>query len=158
MNKTKQDKGISLVSLAVAIGVILIITGTILYQTTNGNKIAKLNQLNNDIVNLRDKVSLYYLKHRALPVLRDYTITDNINVIPQAQREHEEEGYSVIDLELLENLQLNYGSDYEQVKDLTIPIDRNKTDLYVINNKTHVIYYIKGIELESTYYYRSTEE
>ncbi len=158
MNKIKQDMGISLVSLAVAIGVILIITGTILYQTTNGNKIVKLNQLNNDIASLKDKVSLYYLKHRALPVLRDYTITENINRVPQAQREHEEEGYSVIDLELLENLQLNYGTDYEQVTDLNIPIDENKTDLYIINNKTHVIYYLKGIELESIYYYRSTEE
>ncbi len=52
--------------------------------------------------------------------------------------------YYVIDLSLLDNLTLNYGKDYQ--------ID-GALDAYVINEDSHVIYHLKGIEYKGELYH-----
>ena len=56
----KEQKGINLISLSVAVIVILILTSITLYNATENIKISKLKAMQADIENLSDKVSSYY--------------------------------------------------------------------------------------------------
>ena len=65
----------------------------------------------------------------------------NINV-------NDNDNYYVIDIENIDNLTLNYGLDYKNYE-----TNNNIEDVYVINEKSHTIYYIKGIEIDGSRYY-----
>lgn len=54
------------------------------------------------------------------------------------------EKYYTIDISKIDNITLNYGNDY--AKPTTM-------DRYVINEETHVIYYLKGIHYEGKMYH-----
>ena len=56
----KEQKGVNLISLSVAVIVILILTSIILYNAKGNIKIAKLKNMQNDIENIKDKVLSYY--------------------------------------------------------------------------------------------------
>ena len=63
--------------------------------------------------------------------------------------------YSVIDVEKFDGLTLNYG--YEKNGDF-FKAKRKKsvdfeTEFYIINNKTHQIYFPRGIFIKDTMYY-----
>ena len=56
-------------------------------------------------------------------------------------------------------ISLNYGRDYENVKNTNTQKANEYTDIYVINNITHNIFYIKGISTEENeIYYTNYKE
>ena len=59
-----------------------------------------------------------------------------------------ESKFYVIDLQAMKGISLNYGRDYENVKNTNTQKANEYTDIYVINNITHNIFYIKGISTE----------
>ena len=59
----KESKGITLISLSIAVIIILIITSAIIYSLTANLGIQKLRNLQTDIENLREKVSEYYAQY-----------------------------------------------------------------------------------------------
>ena len=65
--KLKSMKGITLTSLAIAILVILILTGVTVYNLEGGLKLEKLEKLQSDISNLRGKISNYYMQYGEIP-------------------------------------------------------------------------------------------
>ena len=74
----KKNKGITLISLSIAVIILLIITGMILYSAKDSIDIKNLTNMQNDIANLRDKVSLYYLKYGNIPVKTEYEDISNL--------------------------------------------------------------------------------
>ena len=58
--KMREKSGISLISLSIAIIVLMIITGIIIYHVQDDLQIAKWKAMQNDIANLRDKISAHY--------------------------------------------------------------------------------------------------
>ncbi len=155
----KQERGVSLISLAAAVIVIGIITSMLLYSVKDTNDIDKLTKLYTDIDNLEDKISNYYSvygKIPAIPVSKLGGVNEKIAAISSAQGADSPIGandlgdYLVIDLVAIENLTLNYGKDYEKFKNLTGSGNSigDNTDLYVINENSHNIFYLNGIEIE----------
>ena len=69
----KNQKGINLVSLSVAVIVIIAIAGTVLYNVRTNLGVQKLKAMQTDIENLRGKVANYYLQYGALPTLNVYS-------------------------------------------------------------------------------------
>ena len=144
----KKENGITLVSLIITIVLMFIIAGTTVYTSMDRFEINKLKKMYNDIELLSDKVASYYLKYNVLPVVLsdeqqpvEYTYT----TLSFAQ---EGETYYIIDLEVLEGISLNYGkAGFEN--------PNGSDDVYIINEKTHQIYYAKGIEMKGTFYYTS---
>lgn len=138
----KKENGITLVSLIITIVLMLIIAGVTVNTSVDRFKINNVSKMHNDIEILNDKVNNYYVTYGGLPVVRDNsgnavqytysTIDFNTNVNDNAN-------YYIIDLSALGNLTLNYGKDgYRQ--------PNSSDDVYIINEKTHSIYYVKGIE------------
>lgn len=175
----RENKGITLISLIVTVIIILILTSAMIFNTRNQLNMKTIQSLSNDIELLNAKVDDYYLKYGELPKLCDYTDPNSINFRNKAEfesaliekkearntefntslNENDGDEYIVIDLEKLGNLTLTYGYDteYNHLKDVKKVIesdgDKIEDEIYVINTKTHQIYFPHGIFVDNIMYY-----
>lgn len=145
----KSNKGITLVSLVITIAVMMIIASVTVNTSMGRFEMNSYKKLMNDLELLQEKVESYYLKYGGLPILRD---SDNNPITPTTnldfdKNEKDNSNYYIIDLEAMENLVLNYGKGFENYT------DPNEKDLYIINEGSHMIYYVKGVELSENIYY-----
>ena len=157
MKKLLNNRGITLASLAIAVIIILILTGTLIYNVKDNLKVTNLREMQNDIQNLRDAVSNYYSINGSIPAKLKYINTDNINRIKDAGviNEKADTGeFYIIDLKELENLTLNYGEDYKHISDATSEEEASQyTDIYIINEESQNIFYVEGIRVDNDWFY-----
>ena len=138
----KNNKGITLISLIITVAVMLIIVGTTVYTSLDRFEINRLKKMYNDIELLSDKVENYYLKYNGLPIKEQYTYT----TLDFDKNANDNGNYYIIDLEAIEGISLNYGKEgYNRPNE--------SDDVYIINEKSHTIYYVKGIEVDGTTYH-----
>ena len=156
----KNKRGISLTTAIVTVILLFIILGTLVYSATDSLKIRKLNKLYNDIRQLDDAVATYYLENKKLPVKGAIVIVDfneNSSVHPAIygavngkstltsiddfvnpndfNPETGKAEYQVIEKQLLKNISLSEDGDY------------------IINLKSHTIYYMNGLTVDGKKYY-----
>ena len=154
----KESKGITLISLSIAVIIILIITSAIIYSLTANLGIQKLRNLQTDIENLREKVSEYYAQYGDIPARKDveYTNLNNLEIAGIISDAIDTGKFYVIELSSLDNLTLNYGQDYEQIKSGTVTDEAGINDLenlYIINETSHNIFFVEGIEVDDEWFY-----
>lgn len=151
MNKSKE-KGISLITLSIAIILMIIITSMLVYNAQTGTKVKALNKMYSDIEVLSDKIITHYSSYGAIPASIPYNNQSVIQQIDNSKQlsPNDNENYYIIDLSALENLSLNYGRDYEGINSENAS---SKEDIYIINEQSHHIYYVKGIVLDNVTYY-----
>lgn len=138
----KGQKGITILSLSITLILMGIIAGTVIAQSMNYSSTKGIKNLYNDLELLQNKINLYYIKYGDIPKkdLYDYNNTDFINNNSDKNAE-DNNVYYVIDLEALDNISLsNYPSGEDD-------------DVYVVNEKTHTVYYPLGIELNGEKHY-----
>ena len=145
----KSKKGLSLISLAIGVIVMLIIAGVLVYQAEGRDDFNELANMQNDIKQLNQKVSTYVANCGSIPKLQPYT---NTVMLKENKNPEDGDAYYVIDLSALGNIQLNYGRAFDNVTKYP-----DATDIYIINEKTHTIYYPKGIEVDNIIYYKLQE-
>lgn len=138
----RNNRGVTLITVAIAVIVMLIILATILFNARNTTSSQKIDNMYNDLNIVKDKVNIYYWKYGSLPIKEEYT---QISQIPSNVLNPNDSGkYYVIDLNSLENLSLNSNNAGQNI--------------YVINETTHTIYFPSGVEVEGITYYRLPEE
>ena len=165
-NLLKSEKGITLIYLATAVIVLIIITNVILYSLKDNLQVEQLRNMQNDISNLRDKVTSYYAQYGEIPANRniEYNITGrDIQTSGIISTAVDTGKFYVIDLKAIENLTLNYGKDYEKYKQIignnTEITDDMKnqvnqlTDIYIINGDSNNIFYVQGVDINGEYFY-----
>ena len=165
-NLLKSQKGVTLVYLATAVIVLIIITNVILYSLKDNLQVEQLRNMQNDISNLRDKVTSYYAQYGEIPANRniEYNITGrDIQTSGIISTAVDTGKFYVIDLKAIENLTLNYGKDYEKYKQIignnTEITDDMKnqvnqlTDIYIINGDSNNIFYVQGVDINGEYFY-----
>lgn len=158
-NKIKQEKGVTLSILVITIIVLLILTSTLIYNAKGSINIQNTTKLYNDIELLREKVSEYYNEYGEIPAKIEYT---NIGSLSNILSKNNDTGkFYVIDLEAMKGISLNYGKDYENIKNN--PNNANSyTDIYIINENSHNIFYVNGVTITkddtSTTYYTDYPE
>lgn len=163
----KSSKGVTLIALTITIVVILIISGTVIYNTNSHIRIDKVNKLYNDIEKINSKIDDYYLKYGEIPTIGEVYCdknsllstlqknsfdnnsalmsNDNIYINPNDGND-----YFIIDLEKLDLGTLNYGVEgYTNVKKGGSDVK----DVYIINKSTHQVYYPSGIFVKDYMYY-----
>ena len=150
-NLKRKNKGITLITLVVAVTILIIISSLLIYNATNGIEMRNLRMMYNDIELLSDKVNSYYTKYGALPAEIEYQ--NNINFEPQP---NDTDKYYVIDLYALDEISLNYGYDFENIHSSDDTLLYN--DVYIINEQSHHIYYAKGIEMDDVVYYTNDDD
>ena len=156
MKKLKLQKGITVISLSIAVIVLLIITGTIIYNVTENLGVQKLKAMQTDIANIREKVSTYYAEYGAIPVEHEYSNETNLNKINVISDAVDTGKFYVIELSSLDNLTLNYGKDYEKIRtgEVTTDAEINElTDIYIINEDSHNIFFVQGIRYDGQMFY-----
>lgn len=151
-NKLKNSKGITLVTLIVTIIVLLIVSNVTIYSVKNNLGIEKLKNMQNDIENLSDKISAYYNQYGTLPIIDgEYTNINEIETAELIDKNVDKGNFYIIDLSALENLTLTYGKDFKNIKNTS---DKNTLkDIYIINETSHNIFYVKGIKSDGEMYY-----
>ena len=145
----KKEKGIALVSLIITIAVMTVIASTVVYVSLDRFEINSLRKMYTDIELLQDKVSNYYLKYGVLPVLRDNTNTTiqyTYTTLDFTKNSADNNVYYILDLEAMEGISLNYG-------ETGFKNPNTSEDVYIINQKSHTIYYVKGMELNEQIYH-----
>ena len=156
-NVINKNSGVTLVSLAIAVSVILILTGVIIYNIRDNLGISNLREMQSDIQNLKDLVSNYYAKNGQIPARLQYTNAENIEKIRTAGVISEKVDigkFYIIDLDELENLTLNYGEDYKNISDATTEDEASQyEDIYIINETSQNIFYVEGIQLDGEMFY-----
>lgn len=154
MKKIKQEKGITLSTLVITIIVLLILTSTLIYNTKGSINIQNRTKLYNDIELLKEKVSEYYNEYGEIPAKIEYTNIGNLSNI--LSKNNDTGKFYVIDLEAMKGITLNYGKDYEKIKDNANSANSYQ-DVYIINKNSHNIFYVKGVtvtsnDITTTYY------
>lgn len=134
MINIKENKGITLVILVVTIVILLILSGTAIYNYSLSNEVSIYNKMIADIKLLEDKTVIYYNKYGDIPK------TDRSIQISGTD-------YYEIDLSKLDNITLNYGKDFKGTGKLN-----NSSDIYLVNSNLD-IYYLKGIEKNGEIYH-----
>ena len=124
----KTKKGITLVALIITIILLLILSTTAITSMNNSNDVGPYNKMVADITLLEDKILIYYNKNGEIPV------------ISNTEEQIKGTSYFKIDLNKLENITLNFGTEAEN------------DDYYLVNNNLEV-YYKKGIEKTGKIYY-----
>lgn len=153
--KLKNAKGISLISLAITVIILIILTNAIVYNIRDNLRIKNLENMQNDIANLKDKISNYYAQNGKIPASLEFTNSNAINAIKKTGvvSEKVDTGkFLVIDLSAIDNLTLNYGKEFEIVKKNKDSVN-SCTDLYIINEDSHNIFYVAGIKIENDIFY-----
>lgn len=140
----RNERGVTLVTLTLTILLLVIITSTLATNAYSNLQISKITKLENDIKALNDRVAAYYVEYDELPVYGNgYTKAKIIEMVKNVS-ERDGEKYYLIDLTKLDNLTLNYG--------------QNSPDAYVINEESHVIYYLDGVAYNGEIYYTIGEK
>lgn len=131
--KIRENKGITMVALAVTIVILLIISSVIIVEMNTGDKFKDYQYMRADIEIIKDSVLLYYHDYAKIPTIGDALSEINLN----GQASSADNGnYYEVDLSRLGNITLNYGEKTDA------------TDMYIINEKSQEVYYLKGIEYE----------
>lgn len=161
MKILKNKKGISLITLSVAVSVLIIITGTLIYNAKDTVEVRNLKNMYNDIEFLEDKVEAYYSEYGSIPGNKVYENTNFLkgtdeteNTEDDIKNSSDSGNYYVIDLVSLDGITtLNYGRDYENRDKEDFSTSQSYNDIYIINEGTHQIYYVRGIEADGKRYY-----
>ena len=161
MKKLKNDRGVTLIALIITIIVILIITSVSINNAKNQIGLKEVNDLYTDIDILSSKIANYYFENDNLPILNEkeyflnkeafeYFLSRN-SINNNMVNKNDSGKYYVIDLSKLPNLTLNYGRDYYEWTSSSVADYKDNSDIYIINEKTHQIYYPRGIQRETEF-------
>ena len=142
----KKEEGITLVILTITVLVMIILSVNIVVNTKKHSDAKALTNLQNDLEVLTQRVNIYESKNDKLPILKEYP--GSLNHIQSIRNINDNDVYYIIDLRLLSNITLNYGRGFYDYVDGGTSID-----VYVINEKSHEIYYVQGVTVEDKRYY-----
>ena len=154
----KSERGITLVSLVVTIIVLLILSFTVTLNLKQSMSIEKVTELKTDISNLKQKVENFYKEYGEIPAEIEYTEISDLSSVLNSLEKGTDSKFYVLDLQAMKGISLNYGNDYENVKDTNTETANKYKDLYIINDKTHNIFYVEGIKGTDQIYYTSYTE
>ena len=107
----KNNRGVALPTLVIAVLVMLTITGTITYTSLDTIKLRRLDDMYNDIRVLNQKVANYHIENNELPVLEgkiEQLPEDLMDLINNKHLSNNDD-YYIIDLEQLGGITLKYG-------------------------------------------------
>ena len=147
MQKMKNEKGVTLVALTITVVILLIVSSILLYNANDNIQIKRLTSMYNDVSNLRDKVASYYKEYGAIPAKIEYTAVSHLRDAGVIGA-NDGDKFLVLDLERLDGVTLNFGKDYEKVRKQQYADINQLKDLYIINEKSHNIFYVEGIQVK----------
>ena len=136
----KNQKGISLLVLMITIVILAILAGMAVTHIDTGKDIKEYNYMCADIELLESKIMTYYNKYNDIPITG--TVFNAKSTLGDQASSRDNDNYYQINIGDIYNITLNYGGG-----------TRENEDIYIINEQSHEVYYLKGVKLEGVRYY-----
>lgn len=154
----ESKKGISLIVLVITLIVLTILASVVIFTSSDTTNMSKKAAFALDLEQLEEAADEYYLTNNNLPVVSEveYTKAELVGLVDASKR-------TLLSSEITENNDTNaifYKLDLSK-----LPVENSSrglgtgsdsTDIYVIANDTHNIYYLNGEAIEDTYYFSLT--
>ncbi len=137
----KSQKGITLVILIITIVILAILASVTIVHFDSGTDIRNYNYMCADIELLENKILIYYNKNKTLPT-KGNVISNASGMLQGQASSRDNNNYYEIDIQKLSNVTLNYGGG-----------DIADKNIYIINEQSHEVYYLKGVVYEGNTYY-----
>ncbi|MGN1326684.1 MAG: hypothetical protein ACI4VQ_01155, partial [Clostridia bacterium] len=147
MRNLKSEKGITMITLVVTIIVMVTLIVTVNASMAPTIELKAYNAIKEDIITLSEEVKLYYLNNGVLPVNESKTyILSNYGVPTEDINPNDSGNYYFINTSLLNGVELNKGEGNKKNNYTT-------DDVYVVNEKSLTVYYLKGAVLDGKKHY-----
>ncbi len=140
--RLKSDSGITIIPLIVILIVIGILTTVLVTKIDIGIDIRNYNYMCADIELLENKIMTYYNENGSIPITGGAVSGLQLG---SEKNSRDNNNYYVIDLAKLYNMSLNFGGGNVTDK-----------DVYIINEQSHKVYYLKGVVYEGKTYYTNS--
>ena len=137
--KLKSQSGVTMITMILTIIVLALLLGATVTNMDIGTDIRNYNYMCADIELLEAKIMTYYNKNEDIPV----TGGEIVNAEKTLGVEAKGDNYFQVDISKLYNITLNYGGGTLE-----------NQDIYIINERTHEVYYLKGTYFEDTLYHK----
>lgn len=152
-----NKRGISLMVLVLTIIIMIILASVVIYISADSVNNAKMASLAEDITNIEDLISEYYLNNNELPIVSgiSYSKANVVDLIT--------DGSTVLSEEINQN-----GDDsslFYKVDLSKLPIesssrgvgDNGVNDIYLVSSQNFNVYYLKGEKIAGQYYFSLTQ-
>ena len=170
----KNKRGISLTTMVMTVIIMFIIMGTLAYSAVDSVKIRRLNKLYNDLRQLDDAISVYYLRNGELPIdtsksaiianegkTKTQLENDKIAFVLNSDASSVDGQDSFInpndyayDNDLTNPTNSGYKAIYYFIKlDLLDNLSLNyKDNEFIVNKNSHTVYYQTGLTVDGVTY------
>ena len=138
----KSENGITIITLVITIIVMGLISFGIYANMNDISETTKIMNFNNDLSKLKEKTIIYYAQNNNLPIVGNEKTNLNIG-----SRNPDDEGGKYYEINIKSN-GLNIYNDLNYGKR-----QAGEDDIYIINEKSHTIYYLKGIYYDGSIHY-----
>ncbi len=169
MQRLKNEKGITLIALSITVFVLSLISVPVVVNMTNIHQFEKYTKFKDDIDNLRESISIAYHNKEVTDIGPKYD--GNKEFLKGTQNEkqiknvNDNENYYVISIEKVNKgihadmPELNFGTGNQSLNSNTGTYSSEETDdVYIINEQSRTIYYVKGVNYNGEKYYRLNED
>ena len=159
--KWRIKSGITIITLTITVIIFVIVSNILIYNAKDSLYVKKLQNMYNDVQNLRDKVIEYSVQYGTIPANKnvEYSLEgkDELKQVMTAEELQTGKFYA-IDLKTLDGLTLNYGRDYEKItEDMATDEISQLTDLYIVSELTKNVYYVEGVSVKGQRYFTDKE-
>ena len=137
----KKQNGITLIVLMITIVILLILASVTIRNIDTGTDIRNYNYMCADIELLNSKIMAYYNEKGTIPTKG--TAFNAKTILGEQASNKDNDNYYQIDINSLVNVTLNYGGG-------TI----ENGDIYIMNEQSHEVYYLKGAKYENALYHK----
>ncbi len=155
--KKSKEKGVTLIALVITVAVLAILAFTVTVNLQGFEDTKNKTRFEEDMRKLTEQVEQYYARNKTLPILNEYT---NTSMFIASKNVNDSSTYWVLDIAKLGVDSLNFGRDYQTIKDMnnTSADVSQYTNVYIINRGSHTIYYPRGVEYEGKIHYALEED
>ncbi len=167
MQKLKNEKGITLIALVITIAVLSIISVPVLVNMSNIKEFDTYSGFKEDIDILREAISIAYFDKDIGTIGPKYE--GNLDFLEETQNEekikneNDNDVYYAINInrvneKLSVNMEtLNNGAGNKSISSSDVKYS-GTNDVYIINEQSRTIYYVKGISYKEKTYHRLSEQ
>lgn len=142
-NILKNQNGVTLIMLMITIIILALLAGVAIRNIDIGADIRNYNYMCADIELLESKIMTYYNEYGEIPIKEDTGVISNAKSMLGGQASsRDNDTYYQVDVQKLNNITLNFGGGTLANK-----------DIYIINEQSHRVYYLKGATYEETLYH-----
>lgn len=166
MRKLKNEKGITLIALIITVAVLILISFPIVVNVTNVTSLTKYSKFKSDIDNLRESISVAFYDENISAVGPEYKGTIEFLKSKQngknVKNENDNDVYYAINIDEVNSRlpikmkELNFGLENSNIGNEDIYSGTN--DVYIINEASRTIYYVKGVDYKDNIFYRLPED